>query len=725
MSARKAKQVAKSSPEGRISTAEGLDAIFRPRSVAVIGASRRPGSIGRQVFTNLLERDFRGPVFPVHPKEKVIQSIKAYPTVIEVPDEVDLAVIIVPRDHVIDVAKQCGMKGVRGLVVISAGFKETGAAGARREIELAEVAEHYGMRMIGPNCMGVLNADPEIRLDATFSKTAALPGSIALMSQSGALGEVILDHASQIGLGLSMFASVGNKADVSGNDLLLYWENDPKTKIILLYLESFGNPRRFTEIARRVTRTKPIVAVKAGRSRSGARAISSHTGTLAGSDIAIDALFEQCGVIRVDSVRELFDVALALDSQKPPAGRRLAIITNAGGPGILATDAAESRGFQMARLSPVTRRRLDRELPPEASSGNPVDLLAAATADRYRMALEAVLRDPNVDAGLVVFVPPVMVDAAAVSKVIVEAARKYPDVPLVGCFMRPPLTMKELEDIVGHRVPFYTFPEEAVFALDQLADYGQWLSRPRGRALYERAKLKHPKRVASLVEDGVGGPGSLTLSKSMELLTHAGVPVAGFASGEWADRKHLTASAARLGYPVVLKADVPSMEHKTERKLVRLDIASEAALLKAVREVRKAAPETEGWFLQKYVPSELEVLLGMTTHGTFGPLFAVGLGGLEVEVWKDVAFRLHPLTARDVAEMLQGLRGYPLLKGFRGGPSVSESHLKELMATLSRLVEEHPEIASLEMNPLVADPKSGKLLAVDARVMLGRTQASE
>jgi acetyl coenzyme A synthetase (ADP forming)-like protein len=666
---------------------------------------------------NLLEADFRGPVFPINPREKVVQSIRAYRTISEVPDPVDLAVIVVPKNAVLTVAKECGQRGVKGLVVISAGFKETGEEGLRREEALEEIIRRYEMRMVGPNCMGVINTDPKIRLDASFSKAKAIPGSIAMLSQSGALGEVILDYAGQMDLGLSMFASVGNKTDISGNDLLRYWEKDPNTEIILLYLESFGDPREFTQIARRITRKKPIVAVKAGRSVSGAAAITSHTGTMAESDIATDALFEQCGVIRVNSVRELFDVALALQCQKPPKGRRLAIITNAGGPGILATDAAVSRGFEMAQLSPARRRHLAKKLPAEASTRNPVDLLASATHDEYEVALKSVLRDPDVDAALVIFVPPIMVDAPAVGRVIVEAAQKHPDVPLVGCFMRPPEGMRDVESFMGCRVPFYPFPEEAVFSLDTLARYGEWLRRPKGRPLHERVRLRHGRKIDAILTEA-RRTGSLTVSRSMEFLRHVGLPVADFTSGAWDERDALPEAAEKLGYPVVLKADLPSAQHKTERKLVRLNLSSEEDVLNAARQLQKAAPESEGWFLQQQVPHARELILGMTTHGTFGPLFVLGLGGMEVEVLADVAFRLHPLTAHDVQEMAQSLRSYPLIRGYRGGPVVSLGDLKDLMAKLSKLVEEHPEIVSLEVNPLMVLPGTAKLVAVDARVVL-------
>jgi acetyl coenzyme A synthetase (ADP forming)-like protein len=705
--------------EGRVPSAEGLDAVFRPRSVAVVGASRRPGSIGRQIVVNLLDGDFRGPVFPVNPREEVIHSIKAYRSVEEIPDPVDLAVVVVPRDAVLDVVEACGRKGVRGLVVISAGFREMGPEGLRRERRLAEIVTRYGMRMVGPNCMGVINTDPEVRLNASFSRTPALPGRIAFMSQSGALGEVILNHARTLELGLSMFASVGNKTNVSGNDLLLYWEEDPRTEIILLYLENFGDPRRFTEIARRLTRKKPVVAVKAGRSRSGAAAASSHTGSLAGSEIATAALFEQCGVLRVDTVRELFDVALALDSQKPPRGRRLAVVTNAGGPGILATDAAVARGFRLPPLARATRERLRRVLPQESSLRNPVDLLADATPERYREALRLVLRDPGIDAVVVIFVPPVMIDATGVARAITEACCERPEVPVVGCFMGPVGSLPEMEEAQRRRIPIYTFPEEAILALDALARYGEWLGRRPGPVLFRRARLASPTRAASLLEAGLARrKPHLLLSEALELLRASGIATAPFLAGSWGEAVPIPELESRVGYPMVLKADVPSEQHKTERRLLHLGIEDRSTLRKALDALRREAPRGSGWVAQREIRGDLELIVGMATDPLFGPLFVLGLGGTEVEVLRDVAFRLHPLTGRDVEEMMRSLRGYPLLRGYRGRTDVKASQLKDIMARLGRLVAENPRIQSLEINPLIAQQRSGRLLAVDARVLL-------
>ena len=407
-------------------TKPSLDGIFKPQSVAVVGASNRPGNIGREIVHNLIEFEFQGPVFPVNPKLRTLHSLKAYPSVDAIPDPVDLAVIVVPKEQVSTVVEACGRKGVKGLVVITAGFREVGGLGIAREEELASLLNRHGMRMVGPNCMGVINTDPTVRLDASFARTLPITGDIGFMTQSGALGEAILSIASRKGIGFSMFVSVGNKTDVSGNDLLLYWENDPATRVILLYLENFGDPRRFTTIARRITRTKPIVAVKAGRTTAGARAVSSHTGSLAGRDMATDLLLTQCGVLRAASVEELFDLAPAFSMQPPPAGPRVGIVTNAGGPGILATDACVGLGLVVESPSPATRERLAPILHPEASLENPIDLLASGTPEMYGAATRAALDDPAFDALIVIFVPPVMTRSEEVARSIANEAAGSP-----------------------------------------------------------------------------------------------------------------------------------------------------------------------------------------------------------------------------------------------------------------------------------------------------------
>lgn len=707
---------------GEIRPTESLDAVFRPRSVAVIGASRRPGSIGREIVKNLLEMDFAGPVFPVNPRESVIRTLKCYPDVTAIPDPVDMAIVVVPRDLVFPAVEACAAKGIRGLVVITAGFKEVGGEGIAREERLKALVRENGMRMIGPNCMGILNAQPDVRLNASFATTQPMTGGVSLMTQSGALGEVILNHAAGMRVGFSMFASMGNKTDISGNDLLLYWEEDPRTEIILLYLESFGNPRRFSQIARRIVKKKPIIAVKSGRSPAGARAATSHTGALAGSDLATDALFEQSGVLRVDSVPEMFELALAMTTQPVPRGRRVAIVTNAGGPGILAADACARSGLSLADLTPATIAALRAALPEECAAANPTDLIASADHGRYEVALRHVLADPNVDALIVIFVPPVMIDAPRVARAIHEAAAAHREIPILGCFMGHQRSFPDLEAEIGVRVPFYPYPEEAVRCLDRMARYRAVKSRPEGvpiAASVDAALVRtvlHPARAK--------GRTDLTLSESLRLAEAAGVRVVPWrwvAEGAGFEAR-LAAAGAALGYPLVVKGDVPSHVHKTEHRLVALRLADETALVEAARAMapKLADPAIggSGWVVQAYAAAGREMLLGAVHDPIFGPILALGLGGTQVEGIRDVAFRLHPITDVDAQAMVDGLRGQALLNGFRGEPPVDREALKRTLGRLSRLVEEIEALEELDWNPVLFGPEAPEGLVLDARVRL-------
>ncbi|MFQ6112661.1 MAG: acetate--CoA ligase family protein, partial [bacterium] len=441
-----------------------LDAIFRPKSVAVVGASSQKGGLGREIFDKLLNSDFNGPIYPVNPKARFIHSVKAYPSIADIPDQVDLAILVVRKELVLPIIRACAQCGVKGVIVITAGFKETGAKGAELERQIVEIIRSYGMRMIGPNCMGVINTDPEVRLDATFAPSVPRRGNVGFVSQSGALGQTILEHTQALNLGVSMFVSVGNKADVSGNDLLEYWRDHPSVEVILMYLESFGNPRKFIQLAREVSLRKPIVVVKSGRTSSGARAASSHTGALAGMDMAFDALFKQCGVIRANTIEEMFDIALGLANLPLPKGNRLAIITNAGGPAIMAADACESLGLVVTKLGEKTKENLRARLVPEASVNNPVDLLAAGGPEEFQFALHEVLLDENVDSAIVIFVAPLITDPTQVAQKISQVAEKF-DKPVMGCFMGVKGVATGVEELRRHRIPTYSFPESAARAL--------------------------------------------------------------------------------------------------------------------------------------------------------------------------------------------------------------------------------------------------------------------
>lgn len=691
-----------------------LDAIFRPRSVAVIGASRDPGSVGSQILKNLLEHDFQGVVFPVHPVAPVIRSIKAYPTILDVPDPVDLAIIVVPYRHVLEVAEQCGEKGVRGLVVITAGFREVGGEGIERERRLVEIVERYGMQLVGPNCMGIINTEPAVSIDATFAPTFPPRGPIGFMSQSGALGVTILDHALELGLGISMFVSLGNKAAV--NELIEYWGHDEGTRMILMYNESFGDPRRFTLLAREVSREKPILAVKAGRTRTGAMAASSHTGALAGLDVAVDALFEQCGVIRARTLEELFDYAMAFVNQPVPKGDRVAIITNAGGPGILTADACESLGLEIAPLTEETRGRLRAEVAEEASVQNPVDLIATADASVYSAALDIVLDDPEVDSAIAIFVPPIQIDAVAVAAAIAEIGDRHRDKTVLACLMGKKGVQTGVSELKRRNVPAYTFPESAARALSAMGKYRRWRGRPRGTIV----KFELDRSRVAAVLDAVRSEGRqrLTTDEVAEVFDACGIPMAPSRASR--TEEEAVAAAESIGYPVVLKVESSAIEHKSDVGGVQLDLGDESEVREAYRgiEQRVGRERIDAIRVQKMVRRGRETVLGMTNDRLFGPLVMFGLGGVYVEVLKDVAFRIAPVSDTDAEEMIRGIKGYPLLEGVRGEEPVAFDVLREMIQRVSQLVVEFPIISEMDINPFLAYPKAADCRAVDGRVRI-------
>ncbi len=710
----------------------GLEAIFRPRSVAVIGASRRPGSIGAAIFKNLLEKGFEGPVYPVNPSAPVVQSVMAWPSVGDIPGEVDLALIAVPAQHVLATVEECGQKGVKGVVIITAGFKETGPEGAELERAVRDRARQYGMRMVGPNCLGVLNTEHGIQLDATFAPAWPPPGPIAFSSQSGALGLAILELATALGLGISQFVSVGNKADVSGNDLLEFWEKDPMTRVVLLYLESFGNPRRFTQIARRVARKKPIIAVKSGRTRSGARAASSHTGSLAGADNAVDALCHQSGVIRTDTIEEMFDVAMVLANQPLPRGCRIGILTNAGGPAIMASDACESHGLELPSFTDATVAELKSFLPAEASVKNPVDMIASATPASYERAVRLIMADPNIDAVLAIYVPPIVTTPLEVAMAIVGgardatrelAARSEAPKPIVSCFMGTHGVPAGLRSLQEGRIPSYPFPESAAIALARTVRYARWREQPEGvEVRFDDMDIPAARAIVATARDRATPTQNAWLSpeETRALLLAAGLPVVPTASARSADEA--AAAATKLGFPVVVKLASSTLTHKTEVGGVVLDLEDAAAVKRAYTDIQSRLEERgllahmDGVTLQPMVSEGVEAIVGMTHDPSFGPVLMFGLGGVYVELLRDVTFRVTPVTDRDVAEMVRAVRGSKLLEGWRGAPACDTAALEQCILRLSQLVGELPEIAELDLNPLKVLPLGRGCMAVDARV---------
>jgi acetyl coenzyme A synthetase (ADP forming)-like protein len=700
---------------------DSLGPLLSPRSVAVIGASRRRGTIAGEVFHNLVSSGFPGAVYPVNRTADVVQSVRAYRSVADVPGEVDLAVLVVPAAHVLEAVDECGDKGVRAIVVISAGFGETGKAGRELQQDLLDRVRRYGMRMVGPNCLGILNADPSVALDATFAPTYPPFGNVAFSSQSGALGLAILDYARELGLGISQFVSMGNKADVSSNDLLEFWENDDKTRVVLLYLESLGNPRKFIEIARRVSRKKPIVVVKSGRTEAGARAASSHTGSLAGLDVAVDAILGQAGVLRTDTMDELFDVAMLLANQPVPRGKRVAILTNAGGPGIMASDALESRGLRVVMLPDATQGALKAFLPAEASVRNPVDMIASASAEAYERALRILLETAEVDAVLVLFVPPIVTAAGDVAQAILRAAA-HTDKTVLTCFMGQRGVPEAVSELRHKRFPSYAFPEAAAAALTKAARYGEWLASPEGKtpALggIDRA------RGAAVVGRDLGPKGArwLTPKEVRELLAAYGIRFVASAEAGTADEA--ARAAVGVGFPVALKLVSDTITHKSDVGGVVLGLRSAEDVREAfvALEERLAGmgrrAEMRGVELQAMVEGGIETFVGATRDPEFGHLLGFGIGGVHVELWKDVVFRVAPLRDVDAEAMIAQIRGHALLEGFRGGPTVDKAALVDVLLRVSAMVEAHPRIVELDINPLMALPRGS--IAVDARIRVSQ-----
>jgi acetyl coenzyme A synthetase (ADP forming)-like protein len=709
----------------------GLIPLLRPRSVAVIGASRERGSIGAEIFHNLIANGFQGAVFPVNPKATVVQSVQAYPSIAAVPGPVDLAVIVVPATHAVAVLDECGRAGVRAAIVISAGFKETGEEGAARERTLVAHARAHGMRLVGPNCLGVLNTEAAVRLDATFAPVYPPAGRVAFSSQSGALGLAILEYASQLNVGISQFVSVGNKADVSGNDLIEFWEQDPGTDLILLYLESFGNPRRFTQIARRVGRRKPIVAVKSGRTGAGKRAAASHTGSLAGSDAAVEALCLQSGVIRTDTIEELFDVAMLLAHQPVPNGNRIGIITNAGGPGIMASDACESHGLEVVPLSESTVAALRGFLPREASVRNPVDMIASASPENFERTVQLVAGDPQVDALLVIYVPPIVTRPIDVAQAIVRGAaasardaaqRGDAPKPVASCFMGSHGVSESLRSLHESSIPSYTFPESAAIALARAARYGRWRAEPEGtvhRFTVDRTTAD-AVLAAARTRATPGAHAWLDPGETRALLAAYGIATPDTRVAR--DEDQAVVEARAIGFPVVLKLVSSTITHKSEVGGVALDLRSEDDVREACRGMvsRLAAhgwqDRMQGVMVQPMVRDGLEAIVGMTQDPSFGPLLMFGLGGVQVELLKDVAFRVHPLTDRDARELVRSVRGFPLLGGWRGSPPGDVDAIEQVLLRVSQLAGDHPEIAEMDLNPVRVLPPGRGCLVVDARV---------
>ncbi len=681
-----------------------LSRLFHPESVAVIGAGRAPGGVGHRILRNLLDAGFPGPVYPINPHADRLLGLPVHANVRDVPGPVDLAVIATPAPTVLEVAQDCADHGVGNLVVVTAGFAEAGDAEA--ESRLLKICRASGMRLVGPNCLGIVNTGA--RLNASFLPSPPAPGHLALMSQSGAVAVALIDRATGMGTGFSSFASVGNKADVSGNDLLEYWEDDPATDVIALYLESFGNPRRFGRIARRVSRRKPIIALKSGRYGSGERAVHSHTAAAATPDVAVDALLKASGVIRVDTVQDMLDTARLLATQPLPRGRRVAIVGNSGGPQVLAADACEQRNLLVPELSPVVRGRLRSRLPASAAVTNPVDLTAGGNARDLAFAIETVLTDPDIDSVLVVYTAPFGSGLARTRHAIASATATTTKT-VIAC-------------IIGHdglldgRVPSYAYPEQAVQALCHAVDHASWRAVPQAppaeprpadtaaaRGIVEADLARHP--------DGRW----LDYGTAARLLGCYGIRVADSVEVDGPDSA--AAAATAVGLPAVLKATGPDLVHKSDVGGVRVGLGTPEEVRRAYREMAGTiGPAMTGAIVQPVVEAGVEIIIGGVAHEAFGPLIMVGMGGVTAELLADRSFRVPPISDQDAAAMLAELRCAPLLSGYRGRPPVDTTALREQIIGVGQLLDDLPEVAELDLNPVIVTPSG--TVTVDLRIRL-------
>ena len=705
---------------------EQLDKIMRPKSIAVVGASTKPKTIGSEIMQRLRDYKFNGKIYPVNPKGGMIEGFQAYTSISEIPGEVDLAVIVVNAKFVLDTIDQCHAKGIKGLCIITAGFKETGAEGAEAEKQLLAKVREYGMRCVGPNCLGVLNTNPEISMDATFAEALPVRGDIGFVSQSGALGGGILNILKDLNLGFAQFISIGNQADVNAETALEYWENDDDVKQILLYMESIQNPANFRKLASRITKKKPILALKAGRSAAGASAASSHTGSLAGADKAADALLKQCGVIREFSLKNLFANAKAFSNCPIPKGNRVAIVTNSGGPGIMATDAVCESGMQMAKISDKTKEELRSFLPSAASVKNPIDMIASAPIEHYKQTLETVLKDPEVDMVAVIYLPFLGLKDIDVAKALMEIKAKNPEKPILGVFMTTSEFFTEISNM-DVNMPFYMYAEEAAEAMARLDRQRKWMERPEGKMpVYDVDKAKAEKIIKGAVAEGRA---QLTTLESIDVLDAYGIRACKY--GLATNEEEVVNLGNSIGYPVVMKMTSKTTSHKTDVGGVRVNIQSEEQLREEYRDLIAKLTEKglidglEGVIIQEMVKGNREMVCGIATDPQYGPMMMFGLGGVFIETMKDVTFRIAPLTDVDADEMIKSVKAYELLKGARGTKPADMAQIQETLLRLSQMVNDFKFIDELDINPLLISEKTGEGIAVDGRIKVRVDEVKE
>lgn len=703
-----------------------LDAIMKPKTIAIIGATERQGSLGREVTNNLLSYGFTGEIYPVNPKADTVFGVKAYKNVLDVPGSIDLALIVVPNSLVSSVIDDCGKKGVKALVLITAGYKETGPEGAKLEQELFAQIRKYGMRAVGPNCMGVFNTSPDVKMNAQFAEYLPNPGKTAFVSQSGALGAAILAISKDFNIGLSQFVSIGNKADINDGTMLEYWENEDNVEQILMYVESIENPSDFRELASRITKKKPVIAVKSGKSEAGASAASSHTGALAGADLAADALLKQSGVIRVSSILELFEVSQIFNSCPLPKGNRVAIITNTGGPGIMATDALCENGLEIAQLKEETKNKLREFLPAAASVKNPVDMIASAPEEHYVKSLELVLEDENVDIVMVIALPFMGQTPMGIAQRLMDVKRRYPDKPIVNVFITGREFFIDISKVEVN-MPFYPYPESAANAISKLYAQSKWLERPvETESVYSVDSKKAKKIFKNALSEGRD---QLTTLESIDVLEAYGIRTCKYAFAANVDEA--VKEANKIGYPVVMKITSTKISHKTEIGGVIVDIKSEEelrdsykALLERLKS-RNLENSLDGVIIQEMVKGEREMVCGVATDPQYGHLMMFGLGGIFIESIKDVAFRVNPVTKFDVQEMVESVKAYKILKGSRGEIPADIDQIQETILRLNQLIKDFGFIEELDINPLKISDKTGEGIAVDGRIKVKFEEAKK
>ncbi len=695
-----------------------LDAFFNPRAIAVIGASRDPSKIGHRIAKNIIDGGFAGAIYPINPNANEILGLKCYKSIKDAPSEIDLAVIVVPSKIVPSVLEDCGVRGVRGVIVISAGFGETGREGTRLEREIVSICRRYDMRMQGPNCLGIISV--QSRVNASFAPTMPPPGNIAFVSQSGALGSAILSWAIRNEIGFTKFISLGNEADLNATDFLETLGEDEDTKVIGLYIEGVKDERRFIEVAKRVSRKKPIVAVKAGTTSAGIRAVSSHTGSLAGSEEAFSAAFKKAGIIRAGTIEELFNLVLAFGSQPLPKGRRALIVTNGGGPGILAADACEKAGLEISLLEREIIEELRKNIPPYASLNNPVDILGDAGEKRYRLAVEAGLRSNNVDGIIVILTPQAVTPSEKVAETLADTGR-FSGKPILASFMGFEESSTVIKMLKRGGIPNYAFPEQAAFALKAMYEYTLILGSPIEEEI-PRVDIDAAKISEVIQRVRSEGRSVLTIDESMIIAEAAKIPMPRAAVAR--SREEAGRLADEVGYPLAMKIVSPDILHKTDIGGVVLGVKSRTEAEKTyellIRRARTIMPRARilGVLVQRMAPRGKEVIVGAVRDPQFGPLIMFGLGGIYVDFLKDVSYRLCPLTKAEAARMIEETRTYVLLRGVRGELPSDINSIIDVILKVSQVMTQFEEIAEMEVNPLLVYESSEGCLGVDVRIII-------